>query len=93
MQLFLIAVERNWARLLYPKLSEVFWSCGKARTGMQGSSLQKSGREKHQAKYFPSRGILNTWKIERLNTGKVGLKEELIQGSFLLLCFHVLVLG
>lgn len=55
--------------------------------------VQKSAREKHQAKYSPSRGILNTWKIERLNTGKVDLREELIQGFFLLLCFHVLVLG
>lgn len=55
--------------------------------------VQKSVREKHQAKYFPSRDNLNTCKIERLNTGKFDLREELIQGLFLFLCFHVLALG
>lgn len=55
--------------------------------------LQKYVSEKHQAKDFPSRGIFNTWKIERLNTGKFDLREHLIRGFFLLLCFHVLVLG
>lgn len=100
---------RNWARhqgfLWYPwakvfravlelwKSRKAVLGCRAAPAQLSAGLAQKSVGEKHQAKHFPSRGILNTWKIERLNTGKVDLGEELIRGFFLLLCFHVLVLG
>lgn len=58
---------------------------------MQGRCRNLS--EKHQAKHFPSRGILNTWKIERLNTGNVNLREELIQGFFFVALFSCVGFG
>lgn len=109
MQLFLLSVVRNWERhqgFLWHPWAKAFravlqlWEsrnaalgCRAAPAPLSAGLAQKSVSEKHRAKYFPSRGVLNTWKIERLNTGKVDLREELIWGFFLLLCFQVLVLG